>query len=232
MQTRRIQFSAIAALTLFTVVGCGGAGGHHGHGPGHGHGGHGSQGFKSPEEWAQRFDDPARAEWQKPDAVVRHLELSSNSTVAEIGAGTGYWVVRIAPEVPVGKVYAVDIEPSMVEYTTKRAATLGFKNVEGVVGAPDDPKLPAAVEVLLLVDTYHHIADRTAYFKRLRDKLAPGGRLVIVDYKVDPAIPGPPQEMRLTPDAVVGELEDAGFRLKTRSEGALPRQYILIFTAG
>jgi SAM-dependent methyltransferase len=230
MRTCRIPGSAMAMLITLGVSACGGATGHNGHGHG-GHGHHGD-GFKSPEEWAQRFDDPARAEWQKPEAVVRHLELSSNSTVAEIGAGTGYWVVRIAPEVPMGKVYAIDIEPSMVEYTTKRASGLGLKNVEGVVGSPNDPKVPAAVDVLLLVDTYHHISDRSAYFKGLRDKVAPGGRLVIVDYKVDPGIPGPPQEMRLTADTVIDELSGAGFKLKTRSEGALPRQYILIFTAG
>lgn len=212
-------------LVTFAAVLTACGGGHGAHEGGHHH--HG--GFKSPEEWAQRFDDPARAEWQKPEAVVRHLKLSSNSTVADIGAGTGYFTVRIAPEVPVGKVYAVDVEPSMVEYVVQRARTLNLANVEGVVAGPDDPHLPAPVEVVLLVDTYHHIENRTPYFTRLRGSVQPGGRVVIVDTKVDPNIPGPPQEMRLTPETVIAEMEAAGFHVATRSEGALPRQYVLIF---
>ena len=222
MMTRRNLRTAIFG-TL--IAGCG-ATHEHTSGPAHRHG---RDGFKSPEEWARVFDDPARDLWQKPEAVVRHLGLSSNSTVADIGAGTGYFVVRIAPEVPVGKVYAVDIEPSMVEYTVKRAAALGFRNVEGVVSAADDPRLPAPVEVVLLVDTYHHIENRTPYLQALKTKLKPGGRVVVVDFKVDPAIPGPPMEIRLQPQTVIEEFEAAGYRAKTRSEGALPRHYILIF---
>ncbi len=223
MMTRRLPATALFGVL---TAACGGAAPHHG---AHGPHGHHAEGFKSPEEWSRRFDDPAREAWQKPEAVVRHLELSSNSTVADIGAGTGYFVVRIAPEVPVGKVYAVDIEPSMVEYTVKRATGLGLRNVEGVVSAPGDPHLPAPVDVILLVDTYHHIESRTPYFAALRSKLNPGGRVVVVDFKVDPSIQGPPMEMRLKPDVVIEEFEAAGYRLKTRSEGALPRQYILIF---
>ena len=213
-------------LVALGLGACGGAPAGHPHGEMHA-----QHGFKSPEEWAQKFDDPARDAWQKPDAVLGHLKYSSNSKVADLGAGTGYFAVRLAPLVPVGKVYAVDVEPSMVEYTQKRAAALGLKNVVGVVAAPDDPRLPEPVEIVLVVDTYHHLADRAAYFRKLKDALLPGGRVVIVDYKPDPAIPGPPQALRLEADTVVREMGEAGYAVTTRSEGALPRQYILIFEA-
>ena len=219
----RAHGTLLAAALLAGTSACGGPaeGTHPGH-PGHPE-------FKSPEEWAQRFDDPARDDWQKPESVIRHLVLSSDSKVADIGAGTGYFTVRLASQVPVGRVYAVDVEASMVDYTVKRATALGLTNVEGVVAAPDDAKLPVPVDVMLIVDTYHHIDGRVEYMRRLHTKLAPGGRLAIVDYKVDPEVNGPPMEMRLSADTVIGEMTDAGWKLSTRSEGALPRQYILLF---
>ncbi|MCK6571459.1 class I SAM-dependent methyltransferase [Myxococcota bacterium] len=219
--TRAALFSAVA------VSACGAAPHDHEHGAGHGH--HGHHAFKDPAEWAKRFDDPARDEWQKPDAVIGHLRLSSNSKVADVGAGTGYFVVRLAPQVPVGKVYAVDIEASMVEHTVERARGMGFSNVAGVVAPPTEAALPEPVDVVLLVNTYHHIEARPAYFGKLRGSLLPGGRVVLVDYKKDPDVPGAPMEMRLTPEEVIEEMSAAGYRLATRSEGALPRQYILIF---
>ena len=212
--------SVVAALL---VTACGGE-------PARTHGA-GHHRFEAPEEWAKRFDDPARDEWQRPDVVIAHLKLSSDSKVADIGAGTGYFAVRISPLVPVGKVFAVDIEPSMVEYTRERVKKAGLINVSAVLGTTDDPKLPEPVDVALLVDTYHHIEGREAYFMKLRGSLAPGARLVIVDYKVDEAISGPPMAMRLSAPEVIDELEAAGYRLTARSEGALPRQYILLFEA-
>jgi predicted methyltransferase len=218
-----------ALISALAVTGCGSAPHGHAHGTGHGH--HGHHAFKDPAEWAKRFDDPARDEWQKPDAVMGHLRLDSNSKVADIGAGTGYFVVRLAPLVPVGQVYAVDIEASMVEHTVERARGMGFQNVKGVVATPTDAALPEPVDVVLLVNTYHHIDARSAYFAKVRGSLRPGGRVVLVEYKKDPAIPGAPMEMRLSPEEVMEEMAAAGYRLATRSEGALPRQYILIFEA-
>ena len=223
------RFAAASALGLaVSLSACGGS-----HGAGHhrngGHAGHAHASFADAAAWSARFDDPARDAWQKPDQVVRHLTLSSDSRVADIGAGTGYFVMRIAPQVPVGRVYAVDIEPTMVDFTVKRAQTAGLHNVQGVVASTSSPNLPEPVDVVLLVDTYHHIDARGAYFRSLAESVRSGGRLVIVDYKVDPSISGPPMAMRLSPDAVVEELKAAGWRLQTRSEGFLPRQYLLIF---
>jgi SAM-dependent methyltransferase len=203
------------------MTGCGGA---HPHGGEHAH-----PTFDNPVAWAEQFDSPEREAWQKPEQVVRHLELSSDSAVADLGAGTGYFVLRIAPEVPVGKVFAVDVEAAMVDYTVQRARRAGFEQVQGVVAASDDPRLPEAVDVVLVVNTYHHLPDRPRYFRMLASKVKAGGRVVIVDYKTDPEIPGPPLAMRLTADQVAGEMGAAGWRLKTRSEGFLPRQYLLIF---
>lgn len=225
----RARLSTAAAFWLASpLAACGGS---HvtGHPAGGGHAQHAHASFADAAAWSARFDDPARDAWQKPEQVVRHLTLSSDSRVADIGAGTGYFVMRIAPQVPVGRVYAVDIEPTMVDFAVKRAQTAGLQNVQGVVASPTTPNLPEPVDVVLLVDTYHHIEGRKAYFSALAASVRPGGRLVIVDYKVDATLPGPPMAMRLSPDAVVDELGAAGWRLQTRSEGFLPRQYLLIF---
>ena len=112
-------------------------------------------------------DDPARDEWQQPDRVLAALELRPGHMVADIGAGTGYFTVRLARAPGVAKVFAVDIEPSMVEYVRQRAAKEGLRNVVVVQGASDRSNLPEPVDLVLIVDTFHHIPNRVAYFREL-----------------------------------------------------------------
>src|SRR5262245_27510300 len=100
--------------------------------------------FENAEQWAKIFDDPARDAWQHPDAVVAALELAPAMTVADVGAGTGYFTVRLARAVPQGRVIATDIEPDMVRYLTERAGREHLSNVTAVQCGATDPKLPAA----------------------------------------------------------------------------------------
>jgi SAM-dependent methyltransferase len=183
--------------------------------------------FDNAAEWAKSFDDPARDAWQMPGRVIDALQLRPGQVVADIGAGTGYFTMPLAKSPARPKVYAVDIEPSMVEYVKRRAAQAGLANVVGVVGGADRTNLPEAVDVVLIVDTYHHIANRVAYFTALKAQLTPGARLAIVDFRKD-AESGPPVEFRFTPDQISAELAQAGFRLQTRHE-FLPQQIFLIY---
>jgi ubiquinone/menaquinone biosynthesis C-methylase UbiE len=186
--------------------------------------------FEDAERWAQVFDDPARDAWQQPDALVAALGLKAGEVVADVGAGTGYLERRLATAVgPKGRVIAVDIEPDMVQYLAERAAREGTPQVEARLGAPSDPKLgPAEVDVVLLVDTYHHVADRVAYFTALKSSMKPGGRLVVVDFRPDgdPEL-GPPAAHRMSAEQVAAELAQAGWR-PVRTE-LLPQQYLSIF---
>lgn len=190
--------------------------------------------FEDAEAWAEHFDDPARDAWQKPDAVVAALKLAPNAKVADIGAGTGYFTVRLAAAVPEGTVYAGDIEPDMVRYVGERATRTGLENVIAVQGEPDDPKLPEPVDLVLMVDVYHHIDERIAYFEGLAHQLTDGGRIVIVDFKADaPAdAPGPPPQHRIAQAEVVAELEEAGLQLVEANRDLLPFQYMLTFRRG
>jgi cyclopropane fatty-acyl-phospholipid synthase-like methyltransferase len=186
--------------------------------------------FDDAERWARSFDDPARDEWQMPGRVIESLALRPGAVVADIGAGTGYFTVRLAKSAAAPKVYAVDVEPSMVEYVQQRAAKEGLKNVVAVRAASDRTNLPEPVDLVLIVDTYHHIANRVAYFTALRQVMKPSARLAIVDFRKG-APGGPPEEFRFTPDQITGELGRAGFTLQAQHE-FLPRQIFLIYRAG
>ncbi len=183
--------------------------------------------FGGAQHWAQVFDDPARDEWQKPHQVIQALNLSPSSVVADIGSGTGYFSIRLAHFVPKGRVFGVDIEPDMVKYLADRTNREGLANVTAVTGRPDDPRLPAKVDVVMMVDVFHHIADRDPYFRKLRDSLKPGGRVAIIDYKKDSPM-GPPANERIAPDGVKAELRTAGYVL-AKEYDFLPNQYFLVF---
>jgi SAM-dependent methyltransferase len=148
--------------------------------------------------------------------------------VADIGAGTGYFEPYLSAAVgQSGSVLALDIEPDMVRYLTERAEREGMANVVANRVDVDDPKLaPRSVDRILIVDTWHHIPDRVAYAQKLRQALADDGTVTIVDFTLD-SEHGPPRHHRLSPEAVIGELEKAGFRASTVNE-ALPNQYVVV----
>src|SRR6516164_5734865 len=183
--------------------------------------------FEDAEKWAKEFDNPQRDAWQKPEEILDALHLQGNSLVADIGAGTGYFSVRIAKRIPEGKIFAVDIEPDMLRYLRERAHRDHLSVLVPILASAESPNLPEAVDLVLLVDTYHHIDDRITYFAKLRDALRPNGRLAIVDFKAD-APNGPPPEHRISPEKVTAELAAAGY-LPVASHQFLPRQYFLVF---
>ena len=185
--------------------------------------------FEDAEQYARSFDDPARDVWQMPDRVIEALGVQPGQTVADVGAGTGYFTVRLAQSTGAKTIYAVDIEQSMVDYTRHRAEAAELDNVVTVLAGSDRTNLPEPVDLVLIVDTYHHIPDRVAYFTRLRENLQPSGRLAIIDFRKD-SPSGPPVEFRFTPDQITGELERAGFTLAMQ-HGFLPRQMFLVYEA-
>jgi cyclopropane fatty-acyl-phospholipid synthase-like methyltransferase len=184
--------------------------------------------FANAEEYAKSFDNPARDAWQMPDRVIAALGLKPGQSVADIGAGTGYFSVRLARTSAAPRVFAVDIEQSMVDYVRTRAKREGLSNIVGVKADADRSNLPEAVDVVLIVDTYHHIPNRAAYFTALKALMKPGAKLVIVDFKKDAPGEGPPPEFRFTPDQISGELSKAGFTLQSKYD-FLPRQMFLIY---
>jgi SAM-dependent methyltransferase len=183
--------------------------------------------FEDADKWAKEFDNPERNAWQKPEQVLDAVNLEPTSTVADIGAGTGYFSVRIAKRVPKGKIFAADLEPDMVRYLGERAQRDHLPNLVPVQASADAANLPEPVDTILIVDTYHHIENRTQYFAKLKSSLRPNGRLAIVDFKAD-SPSGPPMQYRISPERVSEELNAAGYALFETHE-FLPRQYFLVF---
>jgi SAM-dependent methyltransferase len=186
--------------------------------------------FEDARRWAEEFDDPSRDAWQKPELVVAAMEIAPGMTVADIGAGTGYFEPHLSRAVgPSGKVLALDVEPDMVRHLSDRAARGRLANVEARLVASDDPGLPAAsVDRVLLVDTWHHIAERAAYASRLAAALKPGGKVLVVDFRRD-ARHGPPPEHRMAPEEVARELSAGGLAAHVTDIG-LPEQFTVTGT--
>lgn len=193
------------------------------------HADHMEHSFADADRYAKSFDDPARDAWQMPDRVVAALGLKPGQSVADIGAGTGYFSVRLAKSAAKPKVFGVDIEANMVQYLRHRAMQEGLTNVVAVKADADKTNLPEPVDVVLIVDTYHHIGNRVAYFTALKSLMKPGAKLAIVDFKKDATGDGPPAEFRFTPDQISGELAKAGFVLQAQHD-FLPRQMFLVYT--
>lgn len=183
--------------------------------------------FGDAEKWARIFDDPARDAWQKPHEVIRALALQPDAIVADIGAGTGYFTIRLAHMVPKGRVYGVDTEPAMVKHLSERAKKAGIANVTAVQAKPGDPALPGKADLVLFVDVYHHVENREAYFRQLQHSLRPGGRVGVIDFRLDSPV-GPPKSARIEPDRVKDEMKRAGYVL-AQEHAFLPNQYFLVF---
>jgi cyclopropane fatty-acyl-phospholipid synthase-like methyltransferase len=200
---------------------------HQGHHQGLVHHGAMPHRFEDAEAWAKEFEDPARDAWQRPEEVIAALALPPDAKVADVGSATGYFAVRLARALPKGHVYGVDIEADMARYLTERARREGLGNLTAVIGELEDPKIPEPVDLVLVVNTYHHISERTAYFRRLLGSLTARGRVAIIDFRMGQPM-GPPEKHRLEPAQVRQELEAAGYRF-VEEHGFLPNQYFLLF---
>jgi len=180
-------------------------------------------------DWLTRADRDAE---EQPDRVVRELGIEPGSTVADLGAGVGYFTWRLAGAVgDAGKVIAVDIQPGMLERLKQNLAERDIHNVETVLGAEDDPRLPTGqVDLVLLVDVYHELQQPELTMEHVRQSLRPGGRVVFIEYrKEDPSIPIQPLH-KMTVREVRDEVEPMGFQF-VELKSFLPTQHIIIFQA-
>ena len=167
---------------------------------------------------------------EHPDQALDELKIMKGSTAADVGAGVGYMSWRLAARVgPMGRVYANDIQPQMLELLKKNMAERHITNVVPVLGDRDDPKLPLGqVDLVLLVDVYHEFEQPQTMLRHIRESLKPDGRMVLLEYRAeDPKVPIMPLH-KMTVEQVKAEIEPEGFRLDQVVE-SLPRQHIIIF---
>jgi ubiquinone/menaquinone biosynthesis C-methylase UbiE len=176
------------------------------------------------------YSGPGRDGWQKPDQVMAALAPLEAKQVADLGAGGGYFTFRLADAVgSQGTVYAVDVDPDMTEYLSGRVREEGRENVRIVLAEFEDPKLPpGGIDLILTVNTYHHLQDRTAYFARAAGALRPGGRIAVIEFDGRGGLFSRFFDHKTDPGLIKDEMEAAGFRLAEAPE-FLERQSFLIF---
>jgi cyclopropane fatty-acyl-phospholipid synthase-like methyltransferase len=182
-----------------------------------------------PPENLGMLEAPDRSAWQKPDQIMDALNIADGSRVADIGAGSGWFTIRLAQRVgPTGVVYAQDVQKQMLDATRRRVQREGLSNVETRLGAGNSPNLPkAALDAVLVVDTYPEVLveDRVVFLKNLAAALKPAGRLGIVNYKPGRGGPGPDDD-RVDSATVEADARSAGLRVIARQ--SLPYQYVLV----
>jgi ubiquinone/menaquinone biosynthesis C-methylase UbiE len=177
--------------------------------------------------WLERSE---REEEENPDKAIQVLGLKPGMKAADVGAGTGYFTVRMAKLVgPEGKIYACDIQQQMLDMLRRRLRTEKIQNVELVRGTVTDPMLPkGTMDLILMVDVYHEFSEPQAMLRKMKEALAPEGRLVLLEFrKEDPSVPIR-VEHKMSVAEVRAELEAEGFKLD-RLLDVLPRQHIFIF---
>jgi ubiquinone/menaquinone biosynthesis C-methylase UbiE len=178
------------------------------------------------------LEAPDRDLWQHPDRVMDTLKIAERSVVADIGAGSGWFTIRLARRVgPNGLVYSQDVQQEMLAAINRRVQREGLLNVKTIKGEETNPLLPPSTcDAILLVDTFHESEQkyRVPFLKELARALKPGGRIGIIDFKLEGSGPGPPNEQRLSPDIVISDAASAGLRFSFQ-ETYLPYQYFLIF---
>lgn len=206
----------------------------HGHGHGKGHGGSHHEGGQhgNPadlEAYIAKMESSERDAWQKPDDVVQALGLKPGQVACDIGAGPGYFALRLSRAVTdAGGVFAVDVEPRILAVLRDRLQQTGVRNVTPVLALPQDPLLPpASCDVILIVDTFHHFPDGPAYLRRLVRSLRPGGRVVNIDFHKKDLPVGPAVGHKVAREDFLKQAEAAGLTL-AEEKTFLPYQYFLV----
>ncbi len=182
-----------------------------------------------PKAYIGALEDPKRDAYQKPHQVLEALGIKEGEIVADIGAGSGYFTMRLAHHVgPTGRVYAVDVNPDMIGHLDARVRDAGLLNVSTILAPPDDPRLPQPVDRFVIVDVWHHIEDQAGYLAKMKKALKPGGQIVMIDFHKRDLPVGPPAGMKIAREDLLKQMQQNGFRL-VGEHTFLPYQYFLVF---
>ncbi len=182
-----------------------------------------------PPEDLGLLEGPDRDAWQRPDRIMDELGIGEGSIVADLGAGGGWFTVRLAYRVgPNGQVYAEDVQHQMIEAIRRRIAREQLTNVKTILGTQTDPGLPQPVDAVLIVDAYSEMEHPVALLRNVAASLKPKGRIGIVNFTKDGYGPGPDMEERVDPERVIRDAEAAGLRLLSRPT-FLRYHYMLVF---
>ena len=182
-----------------------------------------------PKAYANALDDPKRDEYQKPHEVMMALDVKAGELIADIGAGTGYFSLKLARHVgTTGHVYAVDVSPDMTRMLNTRIRDGKLTNISTILAEPNDPLLPQPVNRFLIVDVWHHIEDQPGYLAKMKSLLKPGGEVIMIDFHKRDLPVGPPTAMKIAREDLIAQMQANGFVL-AKEHTVLPYQYFLVF---
>lgn len=185
--------------------------------------------FKDTEKYIAFLEREDRMKWQKPDAVIEKLNLKGDESIADVGAGSGFFSFRFASMLPKGKVYAIDIEPEMVRYIHHKAMINEIKNVEAILAEPDDPKVPGDSDIVFICDVLHHIENKSLWLKRVYNQMQKGARLILIEFKEGDLPEGPPEKIKISQNEIITIVINTGFTRISTDNKLLPYQTFLVF---
>ncbi|MDX9720454.1 MAG: class I SAM-dependent methyltransferase [Myxococcota bacterium] len=185
--------------------------------------------FDDAEKYIAFLEREDRASWQKPEEVLKALELKGDETLFDVGAGSGYFSFRFASALPKGLVIAADTDPEMVRHLHHKSMTEGIANVRAKLIESDNPGLEEGVDLVFICDVLHHVGDRPAWMSKLAEAMPSGARLAVIEFRAGELPAGPPDALKIAPDEVRQLAQDAGLELSREEHALLPYQYLLIF---
>tara|TARA_B100000029_G_C17551490_1_gene950270 strand:- start:658 stop:1353 length:696 start_codon:yes stop_codon:yes gene_type:complete len=182
-----------------------------------------------PPEELGALEGPDRDAWQDPERIMDLLGITSGTTVADVGAGGGWFTIKLANRVgPKGLVYAEDIQREMIESINRRVNRTNLSNVETIIGTFNNPKIPKPVDAVLMVDVYGEVEDPATLLRNVIPQLKKEGRIGIVEHRLNGGGPGPPLQDRVDPETIIKAAKAAGLELVTHDD-SFRYQYLLIF---
>jgi SAM-dependent methyltransferase len=185
--------------------------------------------FEEVEQYIAFLERSDRRVWQRPDEVVRALELEGDEVVADVGAGSGYFSFRLAEAVPRGTVRAIDIEPEMARHIHHQVLNRGISNLEVLLTDPDDPHVNEDVDLVFVCDVLHHVEGRRAWLDRLFGEMRTGARVVLIEFKEGELPEGPPVGLKIPKREILELMAAGGFRETGDRPDFLPYQHFLVF---
>jgi ubiquinone/menaquinone biosynthesis C-methylase UbiE/YHS domain-containing protein len=190
---------------------------------------HNMKPFEDSKKYIEFLERKDRAVWQKPDEVVSSLNLKGSETIADLGAGSGYFTFRFSKALPKGKVIAIDPDPEMVRYIHHKTMSSDIKNIEVILGSYDDPKIPEKVDMVFICDVLHHVGKRAEWLAKLSSEMDKGAKLVLIEFKEGNLPEGPPEKIKISGKEMLSLVFNAGFKLIKENSTLLPYQNYFVF---